>query len=150
MSILIGIAVLFGVMFAMFSGVVGGDMSHRSQPYLKLRARPDVARPDTKVDLLLEGANFEPDSRLRFIAWFLPDGHGHPRREPVESAQPYHYRSSSFEDVAFEPAITLVPYAGEGEPHDIKVIATDNHGNAAEAWISGRDFYLKKDAGVVA
>ena len=36
----------------------------------------------------------------------------------------------------------------EGEPHDIKVIATDDHGNAAEAWISGKEFYLKKEARV--
>ncbi len=150
MSILIGIAVLFGVMFAMFSGVVGGDLSSRVQPYLKLRVRPDIAQPDAKVNLLLEGGNFEADSEVRFIAWFLPDGNGHPQKAPVESVRPHKFRSSSFDDVPFEPAITLTPYAGEGEPHDIKVIATDDHGNAAEAWISGADFYRKKESGVVA
>jgi hypothetical protein len=134
-------------MFAMFSGVAGGDISHRDHPRLSLRARVDAAQSHTKVDLLLEGANFEPDSQLRFVAWHLPDGHGFYHHHPVESARPYKPRGSYFEDVPFEPAITLAVYTGEGEPHDIKVIATDDHGNAAEAWISGKDFYLKKEAG---
>ena len=150
MSILIGIAVLFGVMFAMFSGVAGGDMSRHRGPQLALRMRPDVAQPNAKVDLLLEGSGFEPDSELRFIAWHLPDGRGGHHREPVESARPCQYRSSSFEEVAFEPAITLAPFAEEGEPHDIKIIATDGHGHSAEAWISGQDFYLKRESSVAA
>ena len=150
MSILLGIAALFGIMFAMFSGVAGGGMSPRNHPYLSLRARTDVTQPNAKVQLLLEGANFAADSEVRFVAWHLPDGHGLPRKEPVESTRPHKFRSSSFEDVAFEPAITLAAYAGEGEPHDIKVIATDDRGNAAEAWISGKEFYLKKESGVAA
>ena len=150
MSIFIGIAMLFGVVFALLSGVAGGGVSPRRQPHLTLRARADATQPNAKVNLLLEGAGFEPDSELCFVAWHLPDGHGLPRREPVASARPYQYRSSSFDDVAFEPAITLAPYAGEGAPHDIKVIATDNHGHSAEAWISGKEFYLKKESGVAA
>jgi len=34
MSIFIGIAILFGVMFAIFSGAVGGDMSAQRHPHL--------------------------------------------------------------------------------------------------------------------
>ena len=150
MSILLGIAALFGIMFAMFSGAVGGGMSPGRQPHLALRARVDVTQPNAKVELLLEGANFEPDSEVRFVAWHLPDGHGLFRKEPLESTRPHKFRSSSFDDVAFEPAITLAAYAGEGEPHDIKVIATDDRGNAAEAWISGKEFYLKKESGIAA
>ena len=148
MSILIGIAVLFGVMFAMFSGAAGGGMSSQSHPHLTLRAFPDMTQPNAKVQLRLDGMNFEPDSQMRFIAWFLPDGHGSHHKEPVESAKPCKLRGSYFEDLAFEPAITLAAFTGEGEPHDIKVIATDDHGNAAEAWISGKEFYLKKEARV--
>lgn len=146
MSILLGIAALFGIMFAMFSGAAGGEMSRHDLPRLTLRWRRDPAQPEAKVDLLMEGAHFEPDSQVRFVAWHLPDGQGNFHQEPVESAHPRTLRGSYFEDLPFEPAITLAPYAGEGEPHDIKVIASDDHGNAAEAWISGRDFYLKKDA----
>src|SRR5947209_5925378 len=120
MSILLGIAVLFGVMFAMFSGVAGGEMSPHNQPRLTLRSREDVTQPHTRVQLLLEGANFEPDSQVRFVAWHLPDGHGLFHRDPVESTRPSRLRGSYFEDVAFEPAITLAAYTGEGEPHDIK------------------------------
>jgi len=149
MSIFIGIAVLFGIMFAMFSGVAGGGLSPHREAHLNLRVRPDPTQPNARVDLLIEGAGFEPDSELRFIAWHLPDGNGLPRKEPVESARPYRYRSSSFEDVAFEPGITLAAYSGEGEPHDIKVIATDSHGHSAEAWIGGKDFYLKKEPAAV-
>ena len=101
------------------------------------------------MGLLLEGADFEPDSKVRFVAWHLPDGRGFHHHSPVESTRPHLFRSSSFEDVAFEPAITLAVYTGEGEPHDIKVIATDDRGHAAEAWISGKDFYLTKESGVV-
>jgi len=149
MSILLGIAVLFGVIFAMFSGVAGGEMSPHSRPRLTLHSRADGTQPMAKMYLVLEGAGFEPDSQVRFVAWHLPDGHGLCHKGPVESARPCKLRGSYFEDVPFEPAITLVPYAGEGEPHDIKVIASDDHGNAAEAWISGKDFYLTKEPGVV-
>ena len=149
MSILLGIAALFGVMFAMFSGVAGGELSPRNQTRLTLRAREDVTQPHTKMELLLEGSGFEPDSQVRFVAWHLPDGHGHFHKEPVESARPRKLRGSYFEDIPFEPAIPLAVYTGEGEPHDIKVIASDDHGNAAEAWISGKSFYLKKEAGIV-
>jgi hypothetical protein len=151
MSILLGIAALFGIMFAMFSGYAGGAFSPHRQPRISLRFRPDATQPHTKAHLLIEGSGFEPDSTLRFIAWHLPDGHGSYHHAAVESARPYAYRSSSFDDVAFEPPIPLAAYTGEGEPHDIKIIATDDHGNAAEAWISGKDFYLaKKESGVVA
>jgi len=150
MSILIGIAVLFGIMFAMFSGVVGGDLSPHVQPRLTLRSREKMAQPNTKIDLLLSGTNFEPDSQMRFVAWHLPDGHGFYHHDPVESARPCNLRGSYFEDLAFDPPITLAPFTGEGEPHDIKVIATDDHGHAAEAWISGKEFYLRKESGVVA
>ena len=149
MSILLGIAALFGIMFAMFSGAVGHEMSPGRHPRLSLRSRPDATQPHARMRLVLEGEGFEPDSQLRFVAWHLPDGHGFYHKDPVESARPYAYRSSSFEDVAFEPAITLAAYTGEGEPHDIKVIATDDRGHAAEAWISGKDFYLTKESGVV-
>lgn len=145
MSILIGIAVLFGVMFAMFSGAAGRGMSSHSHPHLTLRACADMTQPNAKVELRLDGANFEPDSQMRFIAWFLPDGHGSHHKEPVESAKPCKLRGSYFEDLAFEAAIPLAAFTGDGEPHDIKVIATDDHGNAAEAWISGKEFYLKKE-----
>jgi hypothetical protein len=101
------------------------------------------------MDLLLDGSGFEPDSQVRFIAWHLPDGNGFYLSSPVESARPCKLRGGYFEDVAFEPAIALAVYSGEGEPHDIKVIASDDHGNAAEAWISGKDFYLKKESSVV-
>jgi hypothetical protein len=148
MSILLGIAALFGIMFAMFSGVAGKEMTHGRQARLTLRSRRDAADPNAKVHLMLEGEGFEPDSRLRFAAWHLPDGRGSYLHDPVESTRTYEYRSSSFDDVAFEPAITLAAYTGEGEPHDIKVIATDDRGNAAEAWISGKDFYLGKESGV--
>jgi hypothetical protein len=150
MSILIGIAVLFGIMFAMFSGAAGGGIVPHGRPHLALRARVDSSQPNAKVELLLEGANFEPDSEMRFIAWYLPDGHGHHHKEPVESAKPCKLRGSYFEDLVFEPAIPLAVFAGEGEPHDIKVLATDSHGNAAEAWIRGKEFYLKKESGVAA
>lgn len=150
MSIFIGIAVLFGVIFAMFSGVAGGDMSAQSHPHLALSVRPDASQPNAKVALLLEGSDFAPDSEVRFVAWYLPDGHGLSRTEPLESTRPHKFRSSSFDDVPFEPAITLAAYTGEGDPHDIKVIATDERGNAAEAWISGKGFYLPKESGVVA
>ena len=149
MSILLGIAVLFGIMFAMFSGVAGRGISPGNQPRLTLRSGVDVTQPDTRVELLMEGVNFEPDSEVRFIAWHLPDGHGLFHKDPVESARPRKLRGSYFESVAFEPAITLAAYTGDGAPHDIKVIATDDHGNAAEAWISGEDFYSKKEAGIV-
>lgn len=148
MSILLGIAALFGIMFAMFSGVAGHEMSRGRQPRISLRARRDAAEPNAKVHLLIEGEGFEPDSRLRFAAWHLPDGHGFYLHDPVESTRAYDYRSSSFDDVAFEPAIMLAAFTGDGEPHDIKVIATDDRGNAAEAWISGKDFYLAKEASV--
>lgn len=144
MSILLGIAVLFGIMFAMFSGAAGHEFSPGRHPHLTLRSRPDPAQPRTHVQLLLEGSGFEPDSQLRFVAWHLPDGHGLHHKAPVESALPYAYRSSSFDEVAFEPSIPLAACTGEGQPHDIKVIATDDRGNAAEAWISGKDFYLAK------
>ncbi len=150
MSILLGIAILFGIMFAMFSGAAGHEFSGASRPRLTLNSRPDPARPDTHRQLLLEGSGFEPDSQLRFVAWHWPDGHGHFHREPVESARPYAYRSSSFDDVPFEPSVPLQPFTGEGSPHDIKVIATDNHGHAAEAWISGQDFYLATKSQVAA
>jgi len=150
MSILIGIAVLFGIMFAMFSGAIGGGLSEKRQPQLSLRARPDSRGPGGKMELLLAGSDFEPDSIVRFMAWHLPDGLGHSRKDPVESTHTHTFRSSTFDDVPFEPAITLAAYAGEGEPHDIKVIATDDRGNAAEAWISGKDFYLKKESSVAA
>jgi len=150
MSILIGIAVLFGVIFAMFSGAVSGGLSEERKPQLSLRARPDAREPGGKMELLLEGSDFAPDSTVRFIAWHLPDGHGHSRKDPVESTRPHKFRMSTFDDVPFEPAIALAAYAGEGDPHDIKVIATDDHGNAAEAWISGREFYLKKESSVAA
>jgi hypothetical protein len=149
MSILIGIAVLFGVMFAMFSGVAGHEMSGRSQPRLSLRLRDNASRPGACVDLLIEGAHFEPDSQVRFVAWHLPDGQGSCHGSPIESARPSRLRGSYFEDVAFEPPIARAAYAGAGEPHDIKVIASDDHGNAAEAWISGKDFYLPRESGVV-
>ena len=149
MSIILGIAVLFGVMFAMFSGIAGGELSPGRHAKLTLRSRENTTQPHTKMDLLLEGAGFEPDSQVRFIAWHLPDGRGSFHHDPVESARPHAFRSSSFDDVAFEPAITLAVFTGEGEPHDIKIIASDDHGNAAEAWISGKEFYLKKEAGVV-
>jgi len=149
MSILLGIAVLFGLMFAMFSGVAGRETSARVHPRLTLRSRVDGNRRDAKIDLLLDGAGFEPDSQVRFIAWHLPDGNGFYHSSPVESARPCKLRGGYFEDVAFEPAITLAVYSGEGEPHDIKVIASDDHGNAAEAWISGKDFYLKKESSIV-
>jgi hypothetical protein len=148
MSILIGIAVLFGIMFAMFSGIAGGELSHHDRPRITLRARVDVTQPRTKIELVLDGVNFEPDSTVRLIAWHLPDGHGRYHKEPVESARPRKLRGSYFEDLEFEPPITLAAYTGEGEPHDIKVIATDDHGNAAEAWISGKDFYLTKESPV--
>ncbi len=148
MSILIGIAVLFGIMFAMFSDVAAGGMSSRSLPRLALRVRADARHPNTNVQLLMEGENFAPDSEVRFVAWHLPDGHGLCRKEPLESTRPHKFRSSSFEEVPFEPAIPLAAYTGEGAPHDIKVIATDDRGNAAEAWISGQDFYLKRESGV--
>ncbi len=148
MSIFIGIAVLFGIMFAMFSGVAGHELSKGKHPRLSLRARKNVTEARPRMDLLLEGADFEPDSQLRFVAWHLPDGHGSYHHGPVESARPYSYRSSSFDDVAFDPPIALAVYTGEGNPHDIKVIATDDHGNAAEAWISGKEFYLTKEASV--
>jgi hypothetical protein len=146
MSIFIGIAVLFGIMFAMFSGVAGRELSPGRRPRLSLRARKNVTEAHPRMDLLLEGSDFEPDSQLRFVAWHLPDGHGFYHHGPVESARTYSYRSSSFDDVPFDPPIALAVYTGEGNPHDIKVIATDNHGNAAEAWISGKDFYLKKES----
>lgn len=149
MSILLGIAVLFGIMFAMFSGAAGHDRFPGRHPWLKLHSRPDTAQPLAKVQLRLEGSGFEPDSQLRFVAWHLPDGHGFYHRDPVESVRLHAYRSSSFEDVAFEPAIPLATFTGEGAPHDIKVIATDDHGNAAEAWISGKDFYLARESQVV-
>lgn len=149
MSILLGIAILFGIMFAMFSGAAGKEFTPGRHPRISLRSRPDPAQPDTKVQLLVEGSGFEADTQLRFIAWHLPDGRGSHHRDPVESAMPYAYRSSSFDDVAFEPPITLAVPTGEGEPHDIKVIATDNRGNAAEAWISGKDFYLRRESGVI-
>jgi hypothetical protein len=150
MSILLGIAVLFGIMFAMFSGAAGKEFSPGRHPQLTLRSRPDPTQPGARMQLLLEGSGFEPDSQLRFVAWHLPDGRGFYHHDPVESARPYAFRSSSFDGVAFEPAITLAVYTGEGEPHDIKVIATDDHGHAAEAWISGKDFYLTKESSVVA
>ena len=151
MSILLGIAALFGIMFAMFSGVAGHEMSAGRQPRISLRARRDATQPHARMQLLIEGSGFEPDSQLRFVAWHLPDGHGFHHREPVESARPYAYRSSSFDDVPFEPAIALAAYTGEGAPHDVKVIVTDDRGNAAEAWISGKEFYLaKKESGAVA
>jgi len=150
MSIFIGIAILFGVMFAIFSGAVGGDMSAQRHPHLSLRVRPDATEPNSKAVLLLEGSGFEPDSEVRFVAWHLPDGRGSNHKEAVESLRHHKFRSSSFDDVPFEPAIPLAPFVGEGEPHDIKVIATDERGNAAEAWISGKDFYLPKKSGVLA
>ncbi len=144
MSILLGIAVLFGIMFAMFSDAAGGAMSPGRVPRLSLRARRDAAQPGARTELLLDGENFEPDSQVRFIASFLPDGRGGHQSEPVESTKPHLFRSSSFSDLAFAPAIPLARFAGEGEPHDIRVIATDDRGHSAEAWISGRDFYLGK------
>jgi hypothetical protein len=150
MSILLGIAALFGIMFAMFSGAAGGDFSPHRRTRLNLRVRRDSARPDAKAELLLDGEGFEPDSQVRIVAWHLPDGRGGFHREPVESARPLKLRGSYFEEAAFEPAIPLVPYTGDGEPHDIKVIATDGHGNAAEAWIDGKDFYLRKESSVAA
>jgi hypothetical protein len=150
MSILLGIAALFGIMFAMFSGAAGHELSAGRRPQLKLRSRPDPAQPQVKMQLLLEGSGFEPDSQLRFVAWHLPDGHGFHHRDPVESARPYAYRSSSFDEVAFEPSIPLTTFTGEGQPHDIKIIATDDRGNAAEAWISGKDFYLATESQVAA
>lgn len=148
MSILLGIAVLFGIMFAMFSGAAGGGISHGRHPRIALRGRVDSTQSPTKMHLLVEGSGFEPDSQLRFAAWHLPDGHGFYHRDPVQSARSYAYRSSSFDDVAFDPPIPLAVYTGEGEPHDIKVIATDDRGHAAEAWISGKEFYLAKESGV--
>ena len=150
MSILIGIEVLFGIMFAMFSGVVGGDLSPHVHPRLTLRSRENMTHPNTKIDLLLSGTNFEPDSQIRFAAWHLPDGRGFYHHDPVESAGLCKLRGSYFEDVAFDPPITLTAFAGDGEPHDIKIIATDDHGHTAEAWISGKDFYLQRESGVVA
>ncbi len=150
MSILIGIAVLFGIMFAMFSGVVGGDLSPHIVPRLTVRPRENMTQPSTKIDLLLSGTNFEPDTQIRFVAWHLPDGHGFYHHDPVESARLCKLRGSYFEDIAFDPPITLAAFTGEGEPHDIKIIATDDHGHAAEAWISGKNFYLPKESGVVA
>lgn len=150
MSILLGIAALFGIMFAMFSGAAGHELSRERRARLGLRSHPDSTQPQHKMHLLLEGEGFEPDSQLRFVAWHLPDGKGSCHRDPVESTRTFAYRSSSFEDVTFEPAIPLAVYEGEGEPHDIKVIATDDHGHAAEAWISGKDFYLRKESGVAA
>ena len=147
MSILLGIAALFGVMFAMFSGLAGGEMSPQGRTRLTLRARVDRSQPQPRMELMLEGVGFEPDSQVRFVAWHLPDGHGSYHHVPVEST-PRKLRGSYFEDLQFEPAITLAAYTGEGAPHDIKVIATDDHGNAAEAWISGKDFYLPKESGV--
>ncbi len=149
MSVLFGIAALFVVIFVILSALVGETMSAGRRPRVSLRSRPDPTQPQTKMQLLIEGEGFEPDSQLRFAAWHLPDGRGSHHHTPVESARPHDYRSSSFTDVAFEPPITLAVYSGEGEPHDIKVIATDDRGNAAEAWMSGRDFYLRKEAGVV-
>ena len=146
MSILLGIAVLFGIIFAMFSGAAGHELSAGRRPQLTLRSRPDPAQPHGRLQLLLEGSGFEPDSQLRFVAWHLPDGHGFCHRDPVESARPYAYRSSSFDEVAFEPSIPLAAFTGEGQPNDIKIIATDDRGNAAEAWISGKDFYLAKES----
>ena len=148
MSILLGIAILFGVMFAMFSGVAGGGITPHNRPRLSLSSRVDATQAQPHVELLLEGANFEPDSQVRFVAWHLPDGHGNFHKSPVESARPSKLRGSYFEDLVFEPAIPVAVYAGEGAPHDIKVIASDDHGNAAEAWISGKDFYLPKESGV--
>ncbi len=150
MSILLGIAALFGIMFAMFSGAAGGDFSQHRRTRLSLSMRRLGAEPDAKAELLLDGEGFEPDSEVRIVAWHLPDGRGGFHREPVESARPLKLRGSYFEGAAFEPAIPVAAYAGEGEPHDVKVIASDNHGNAAEAWISGREFYSPKESSVAA
>ncbi len=150
MSILLGIAALFGIMFAMFSGAAGGDFAPHRRTRLSLSLRRLADGPDAKAELLLDGEGFEPDSEVRIVAWHLPDGRGGFHREPVESARPLKLRGSYFEGAVFEPAIPVVAFTGEGEPHDVKVIATDRHGNAAEEWISGRDFYLPKAAGVAA